>query len=141
MRGVDLLGLLGLVLVGVVVDDLAVVAQLRDLGLEQRLVEGLVAGGLGLGQQQGDGLAAAAAVAAVVAALGVVGAAGGEDAGAEDERGAYGAAGAGAGVWSRHGSPRVIGRRVPPTRPGGEASVAASHVLSSRVEHKMCRIS
>ena len=65
--GVDLLGLLGLVLVGVVVDDLAVGAELGDLGLEERLVEGLVAGGLGLGEQQGDDLAVAAAVAGVAA--------------------------------------------------------------------------
>ena len=52
-------GLLGLVLVGVVVGDLAVLAELGDLGLEQRLVERLVTGGLRLGQQQRDGAAAA----------------------------------------------------------------------------------
>ena len=53
-RGLGLLLLLGRVLVGVAVDDLAVGAQLLDLGLEERPVLGLVAGGLGLRQEQGD---------------------------------------------------------------------------------------
>ena len=68
MAVVDLL-LLGVVLIGVEVVDLAVGAQLLDLRLEERLVEGLVAGGLGLGEQQGDGLAAATVAGVAVARL------------------------------------------------------------------------
>ena len=65
-RGLDLRLLLGRVLVGVLVQDLAVRAELLDLLLEQRLVLGLVARRLRLGQQEADLAAAArAAVAAV----------------------------------------------------------------------------
>ena len=109
---VDLLGLLGLVLVGVVVDDLAVVAELGDLVLEERLVEGLVAGGLGLREQQGDDLAVAAAVGGVAAGLVVVGAAGGQGRGAEEQGSA---AGGDAVDGARHevswGWPGLVGRR------------------------------
>ena len=88
--GVDLLGLLGLVLVGVVVDDVQSLQSSATCVLEQRLVEGLVAGGLGLRQQQGDGLAVAAAVGGVAAASVVVGAAGGQGRGAEEQGSAAG---------------------------------------------------
>ena len=62
--GLGLAQLLGRVLVGVGVEHLAVGAELLDLGLEQRAVLGLVAGGLGLGQQERDLAALAAAAAA-----------------------------------------------------------------------------
>jgi len=103
-RGVDLLGLLGLVLVGVVVGDLAVLAQVGHLGLEERLVEGLVAGGLRLRQQEGDGLTTIATLATVVGAF--VGAA---RSGAEGEQRRQGD-GTGAGEKCGHdGSPREVG--------------------------------
>src|SRR5947208_7037 len=65
LGGFSLLLLLGRVLVGVAVDQLALRAgRLQRLG-EQRAVEGLVPGGLRLGQQQRDllGVALAAGVA------------------------------------------------------------------------------
>lgn len=53
---VELLLLRRDVLGGVLVVDLAVVAEFLDLRLDQRVVEGLVAGGAALGQEQADGL-------------------------------------------------------------------------------------
>src|SRR6185295_1894419 len=67
-RGVGLLLLLVRVLAGVLVEDLAVGAELLDLGLEERPVLLLIAGRLGLGQEEGDRLPAAASVPAATAA-------------------------------------------------------------------------
>jgi hypothetical protein len=64
--------LLGRILVGVAVEDLAVGAQVLDLGLEQRAVLRLVAGGLGLGQQEGDLEVASASARAAATAVVVV---------------------------------------------------------------------
>ena len=67
-RRLGLLLLLGGVLVGVRVQDLAVRAELLDLGLEQRAVLRLIPGVLRLGQKQGDLAAAAGGGARRVAA-------------------------------------------------------------------------
>src|SRR4051794_13245997 len=78
-RGLGLALLLGRVLIGVRVDDLAVRTELLGLVLEARAILGLVARRLGLGQQQRDGARLAPAAAARAAAVVVARAAPGSD--------------------------------------------------------------
>ncbi len=86
-QGVELLLLLGRAALGVAVADLAVRAEGGDLGLDERAVEGLVAGGgCVLRQQQADGLGVPGAGAVLLVRAGL--AAGGQREGHRDRGGA-----------------------------------------------------